>query len=174
MKLAKNLAFIAGVITTIVVVNSCQTVKTEHSQTLHEDAVVVTLIYSPSQHNTELTNTMYDNGSMVGTDYDGNTGIKVGKNLQITSTTIPERHGVVFQCKHGTFTIEGEALKYKVLHDKMARSVGDTVDILYQEEFRVTYEDVDDKNMKTANKLVETSRVLNRMDFIDAQIKVKK
>lgn len=144
----------------------CDDIRIEYSDTLHEKAVVVTLIYSPSQHNTELTNTMYNvdgKDGMIGTDWNGNTGIRVGKNLQITSTTIPEKYGVVFQCQHGTFTIEGSDQKYKILHDKLANSIRDTVDILYKEEFRVKYED---KNGQT----VETSRTLNDMDFLDAQI----
>jgi hypothetical protein len=144
----------------------CIRTETEYSDVLHERAVVVTLIYSPSEHKTELTNTAYSigNNDMIGTDYSGNTGIRIGKNCQITSTTIPEKYGVVFQCQHGTFTVEGSDQKYKVLHDKLNGSVRDTVDILYKEMYSVTYED---KNKDGKDEI--TSKVLQGLDFIDAQ-----
>ncbi len=161
---------------------SCTDVRTESSELKHEKATVVTMIYSPSQHKTEITRTAYNNLNTnsildedddlgiapvlkTGTDYDGNEGIKIGKNHQITSTTIPEKYGVVFQCEHGTFTIEGSKDKYRVLYHKLYNSVRDTVDILYKEEYLVTYEED-----KATGKKVETKRVLNRLDFIDAQI----
>lgn len=144
---------------------SCADVRIESSDVIHEKATVVTLLYSPSEHHTELKQTLYHQDGITGTDYDGNQGIRIGKDHQITSTTIPEKYGVAFQCQHGTFTIEGSDSKDRVLYNKLINSVRDTVDILYKEEYRVTYE----KDEKTGNK-VETSRVLNRLDFIDAQI----
>lgn len=166
---------------TLSVLSSCTDVRTEYSETLHEDAVVVTLIYSPSEHRTEITRTAYDNNGIfdddedddfglfnsvrTGTDYDGNEGIKISKNRQITSTTIPERHGV-FQCSHSTFTIEGTKPKYKVLYSKLYNSIRDTVDILYREEYRVTYEKKEGSDEK-----VQTQKILSKLDFIDAQIK---
>jgi hypothetical protein len=145
----------------------CEDVEYVNSGTLTEKAVVVTLIHSPSEHNTELTETAYDNNvnglsGLSGTDYNGNRGIKVGKNLQVTTTTIPERFGVAFQCSHGTFTVEGSEIKHRVLYDKMYGSVDDTVTILYVEQYRKTYETIDGVRKLISNTLYD-------LDFIDAQ-----
>jgi len=147
------------------ILTSCDDIRTEYSPVIHEKAVVVTLIYSPSEHKTELKQTLYHNDGISGTDYDGNQGVRIGKDLQITSTTIPEKYGVAFQCQHGTFTIEGSETKHRVLNNKMSNSVRDTVEILYKEEYRVKYE-----KDKTTGKTVEVERTLVDLDFIDAQI----
>ena len=141
---------------------SCDDVEIETSEMLKEKAVVVTLIHSPSEHHTELTQTAYHTNDLMGTDYEGNTGFKISKDLQITSTTIPERFGVAFQCEHGTFTVEGSETKHKVLYEKLLREVGDTVTILYKEQYRVTYREENGKRQMV-------SRVLSKLDFIDAQ-----
>jgi len=154
---------------------SCVDQEVETSGTLTEKAMVVTLIHSPSEHKTEITRTMHTHSSLLdeedndllgiastGVDYEGNSGIKISKNHQLTTTTIPEKFGVAFQCSHGTFTIEGSETKHKVLYDKLYRNVGDTVTILYKEEYLLTYE--------TENKVRKlVKRELRRLDFIDAQ-----
>ena len=145
-----------------VLLSSCADTEIETTGVLKEKAVVVTLIHSPSEHHTNLTQTAFDNGGMMGTDYNGNTGMKIGKNLQVTTTTIPEKFGVAFQCEHGTFTVEGSETKHKVLYDKLYREVGDTVTILYKEEYLLTYETKD--KVRTLVK-----RELRRLDFVDAQ-----
>lgn len=146
---------------------SCTDVRTESSELLHEKAVIVTMIYSPSEHKTEITKTASKsfNSDMTGTDWNGNEGVRISKNHQITTTVIPEKYGVVFQCQHGTFTIEGSEQKHQVLYHKLYNSIRDTVDILYKEQYLVTYEED-----KATKKSVETKRVLNKLDFIDAQI----
>jgi hypothetical protein len=141
---------------------SCADTETETTPVLTEKAVVVTLLFSPSEHNTEVTRTMYDHGGYTGTDYNGNSGVKIGKDYQVTTTTVPERFGVAFQCEHGTFTVEGEETKHRVLYNKLAASVGDTVTILYQEHYLRTYEKVNG-----VRKLVK--RELYDMDFLDAR-----
>ena len=147
----------------IIALTSCQDRRIESSDTMQEQATIVALIHSPSEHKTELTQTAFhNNNNIIGTDWNGNTGVKIGENLQITSTTIPEKFGVAFQCQHGTFTIEGSDTKHRVLYEKFIREVGDTVNILYKEQYLVTYVEVNGK------KEVE-SRVLNKLDFIDAQ-----
>ena len=125
----KNLFFI---LVTIALVG-CKDTEVLTTGILKEKAVVVTLIYSPSEHNTELTQTAFHNGSMMGTDYQGNQGIKVGNGMQLTTTEIPAKYGAAFQCEHGTFTVEGSETKHRVLYDKLSREVGDTVTILYKE-----------------------------------------
>jgi len=154
----KQIIFIVSLFTLV----GCADTEVLTTDTLKEKAVVVTLIHSPSEHHTELTQTAFHNGDMLGTDYDGNLGVKIGKNLQVTSTTIPERFGVAFQCEHGTFTIEGNETKHRVLYDKLSREVGDTVTILYKEIYILTYETKDKER-----KLI--SKVLSRLDFLDAQ-----
>lgn len=153
----KNLLFILPILFV-----GCQDVRIESSETLKEKAVIITLIHSPSEHHTDLTQTAFKTGVM-GTDFDGNTGIHVGGGMQITSTTIPEKFGVAFQCKHGTFTIEGSETKHQVLYNKLMKNVGDTINILYQEQYRVVYEE------NKEGKKVVTSRELYKLDFIDAQ-----
>lgn len=140
---------------------SCTDTEIQTSDVLKEKATVVTLIHSPSEHHTDLTQTAYKTGVM-GTDYNGNQGIHIGNGVQITTTTIPEKFGVAFQCEHGTFTVEGSETKHKVLYDKLYKSVGDTVTILYKEEYLLTYETKNDKR-----ELVK--RELRRLDFLDAQ-----
>jgi len=141
---------------------SCADTEIETTPILREKAVVVTTLFTPSEHRTEIRRTMHDHGGFTGTDYNGNTGIKVGKDHQLTTTTIPERFGVAFQCEHGTFTVEGEETKHRVLHDKLIASIGDTVTILYQEHYTRTYEKING-----VRKLVK--RELYDMDFLDAQ-----
>jgi hypothetical protein len=149
-------------IASIALLTSCDDTEIQETPVLKEKAVVVTLIHSPSEHKTELTQTAYDHSGMMGTDYDGNTGFKVSKNLQVTTTTIPEKFGVAFQCEHGTFTVEGSETKHKVLYDKLYREVGDTVTILYKEQYLLTYE--------TKNKeRVLVKKELRKLDFVDAQ-----
>jgi len=141
----------------------CDDVRTETSNILKERAIVVTLIHSPSEHNTELTSTMYHNdNSIIGTDWNANSGIKLGRGVQLTSTTIPEKFGVAFQCQHGTFTVEGSETKHRVLYDKLSPMIGDTVSVMYKEIYTVTYQKVNSKDSVI-------SRVLSKLDFIDAQ-----
>lgn len=146
----------------------------ERSGNLHEKAVIVSMIYSPSIHETKLTSTAMGVGGKyggMGVDYNGNEGMRVGKHMQITSTTVPEQYGVVFQCQHGTFTIQGPGTindntisKHKILYDKLNGHIRDTVDVIYKEIYDVTY----DKDK--SGKKVEISRVLVDLDFIDAQL----
>lgn len=158
-----------SILVLVTILSSCTDIRTEYSEIIHEKAIVVTLIYSPSEHHTELTHTAFptmgDDEGMIGTDYNGNTGFRVNKNLQITSTTIPEKYGVVFQCQHGTFTIEGSEQKHEILYSKLLNNTRDTVEVLYKEQYTVTYEE----NKQTGKK-EEVSRVLSDLDFIDAQV----
>lgn len=149
---------------TILAFIGCKETKIEISEVLTEKATVIALMYSPSEHHTDIEYTASDIGG-VGMDYDGNLGLKVGNNMQITSTTIPEKYGVAFQCTHGTFTVDGSEPKYQILYEKLLGSTGDTVNILYQEQYLVTYKE---RENDTDPQEIE-SRVLIRLDFIDAQ-----
>lgn len=152
-------------ILSVMLLTSCADTEIETTNILKEKAVVVTLIHSPSEHYTDVTTTMYNHGkgSLTGTDYNGNTGVRIGKNVQLTTTTIPEKFGVAFQCEHGTFTVEGSETKHKVLYDKLYRAVNDTVIILYKEKYLLTYDTKNDKRELVKRELI-------RLDFIDAQL----
>jgi hypothetical protein len=158
-KMKRSKFLVLGLILSL---TSCADTEIETTPILREKAVVVTTLYTPSEHRTEIRRTMVDHGGFTGTDYNGNTGVKLGRNHQLTTTTIPERFGVAFQCEHGTFTVEGKETKHRVLHDKLIASIGDTVTILYQEHYIRTYEKVNG-----IRKLVK--RELYDMDFLDAQ-----
>lgn len=153
----KNLLLLSSMI--ILLFGCSSNTKTEYSEVLHEKAVVVTLIFSPSEHRTNITNTAFgnDDDDILGTDWNGNMGLKISKNYQLTSTTIPEKYGVVFQCQHGTFTVEGSQQKHNVLYKKLQGNVKDTVDILYKEEYLVTYDENDKTKVLTGNWLIWTS-----------------
>ncbi len=147
----------------------------EQSANMYEKAVIVNMIYTPSKHDVHLGTTMMGdmNNPLGGVDMNGDKGIVIGKmngqTVQVSESTIPEKFGVVFQCQHGTFTIQGDGTKnnqvskYKILYDKLNGHIGDTVNVIYQEIYEVTYEKKNDKK-------VETKRVLVDLDFIDAQL----
>ena len=150
---------------------SCGPTK-EYSGDMNEKAIIISMIYSPSVHETKIEPTMAKMGGKyggLGIGYSGEQGMRIGKNMQITESTIPEQFGVVFQCQHGTFTIqgpgviEGQVSKYKVLYDKLNGHRGDTVNVIYQEIYNVTYK-------KQDGKKVEDKRVLVDLHFIDAQL----
>ena len=161
----KNVLFI--LIGLIFLTSSCNTKRVE-SGVLHEKAVIITAIYSPSEHHTSLGTTMMKdyNNPIGGVDMNGNHGVVIGKmhgqTVQISESTIPEKYGIVFQCQHGTFTIEGSEQKHKILYDKLRGNINDTVDVLYKEIYQVTTKD--DK---------EVERKLVDLDFIDAQKLIK-
>lgn len=94
-------------------------------------------------------------------DFGGNVGIGIGNGLQLSSVEVPERFGVAFKCKHGSFTSEGVDLRHKDLYNKFKE--GDKVNISYKEIYRVTYKD---KNNDGKKEVVE--RALIKLDFLDA------
>jgi hypothetical protein len=167
----KKILIILSIFTLGFFLISCGPVM-EKSGNLHEKAIIVNMIYTPSRHDIYLGKTIMKdyNNPLGGIDINGNKGIIIGEDMQISTSTIPEKYGVVFQCQHGTFTIqgdnkEGEISKYKILYDKLWGHVGDTVNVIYQEIYHVYYK----KNKETGKK-EETKRVLVDLDFIDAQL----
>ncbi|HLD55008.1 MAG TPA: hypothetical protein VJB35_01985 [Candidatus Nanoarchaeia archaeon] len=142
----------------------CKEIKTEVSNVLHEDAIVITKIYTPSRHDTDIElkamNLMEEEEGFgsVSMDYDGDFGIGIGNGLQISSSEVPEKYGVVFKCQHGTFTSQGSDERHKELYRKLQDNQG--VDVTYKEIYRTTYD---------KNDLVE--RVLTGFDFLDANPK---
>lgn len=164
----RKLTLFTGLILLITMIG-CNNTKREYSEVLHEDAIVVALIYSPSEHKISLEDNTYDYDNRTVTQSGDKTKIRISDGVSVTSSTIPERFGVAFQCQHGTFTIEGTEQKHKVLYNKLINNLHDTVDVLYKQEYLVTY---DDKNDDGVDEVV--TKVLDDLDFIDAQIKPKK
>lgn len=93
--------FVCGV---VIFLAGCQEVRREYSDTLHEDAMIVETVYTPSRHDSKVGLTAF-NAGLTGVDYSGNFGIRLGGGLQISSVTVPEKFAVVFKCQHGQFII---------------------------------------------------------------------
>lgn len=125
-----------------------QQVVTEYSDILHEDAVIVETVYTPSKHTTGLAPT-------VSIDLDGD--VHVG--LAVTAVTVPEKFAVVFQCPHGKFIITK-----KSVYDEHKDHTGKAVDVAYREQYRTTYD-----GSKGERELVE--RALVDYDFLTATLK---
>ena len=85
----------------------CQYQTEEYSPEMHEDAKVIAKIHNPSRHDSNLGLTAIKLGDSFGIDYGGDFGVSLGSGLQISSSEIPEKYGVLFECKHGRFTVEG-------------------------------------------------------------------
>ena len=147
---------------------ACKDVRTEKSAVLHEDAVVAARIYTPSTHDTQIGfkafNMVGSGAGSLSMDYDGNMGVGIGNGLQISSVTVPENYGVLFQCQHGNFTSQGPDARHQILYQQLHD--GQKVDVLYQEIYQATYDDTNDDGKK---ELLE--RVLVDFDFLDAQPK---
>jgi len=77
MKIMRNLSLI---LIGLVFFTSCNTKRIE-SGVLHEKSVVITSIYSPSEHHTSIGTTMMNdiNNPIGGVDMNGNHGVIVGK-----------------------------------------------------------------------------------------------
>jgi hypothetical protein len=146
----------------LLAIAGCKEVVREESQILHEDAMVVERIYSPSRHNTSVGLTAVKVGGGFGMDYRGNMGCRIGNGLQISSSTVPEKYGVMFKCQHGSFTSQGSDVRHKNLYQRL--KTGELVDVTYKEIYRTTYEDV-----KGTKKHEVIERVLVDFDFLDAQ-----
>ena len=86
-----------------------------YSTTRTEPAKVGKLLYVPSGE-----------GSGLGVGFDG-------KRTSVVSTdvTIPARYGIVFECDHGSFAVEGS--KWKALWQSLHE--GDSVTVEYRDEF---------------------------------------
>lgn len=162
MTMKKTLASIIGA--GLMLAAGCKEIRIEESSVLHEDATVTEKIYSPSRHDPELGFTAVKMGNSFGVDYGGNFGLSIGGGLQISSSEVPENYGVVFRCKHGSFTSQGSDDRHKNLYNKL--ETNQLADVTYKEIYRATYEDIENSRN---HKL--TSRVLTGFDFLDAQPK---
>ncbi|MBI2633473.1 MAG: hypothetical protein HYW78_03780 [Parcubacteria group bacterium] len=136
----------------------CQSVVTEYSETLKEDAVILETVYTPSTHETVLEQSYgsYGSNSMIGYGSSG-TGIRLGNSgLQVTEVRHPEKFAVVFKCKHGKFIISRKAI-----YDRFNGLDGSKVVVSYREVYKTTFDDESGQK-----KMI--SRILMDYDFIDA------
>lgn len=138
--------FVCGIVLLLI---GCQEVKREFSDTLHEDAVIIETVYTPSRHNSELGLTLIKTGP-IGMDFGGNFGIRLGSGLQISSVTVPEKFAIVFKCQHGQFIITR-----KEVYEKLKNHKGKAVDVAYREIYRTTYETKSGKKQVVERVLVD-------------------
>lgn len=123
------------------------------SETMSEQASVIAPIYTPSKHESNLTYNLTGGGmGGVGIGIDGNIGIGIGSGLMITSSTIPEKYAIVFQCKHGEFIVEG-----REIYQQLSLMTGKEVTVYYKEIYREEYD-------RYADTLI--SRTLEKYDFL--------
>lgn len=149
--------FVCGI---VLLSTGCKEIKREFSDTLHEDAVIIETVYTPSRHNAELGLTLIKTGpGPIGMDFGGNFGIVLGGGLQISSVTVPEKFAIVFKCQHGQFIITR-----KETYEKLKNHKGKTVDVAYREVYRTTYDTKDGEK-----QVVE--RVLVDYNFLTATLK---
>jgi hypothetical protein len=151
----------------ILTLSGCDSYRSERSPVLHEDARVAAKIHSPSRHNTDIGFTAIKLGGSFGMDYGGNFGLRIGNGMQLSSTSIPEKYGILFECQHGNFTSQGSDERHKNLYNRL--QTNDIVDVTYRELYEVHYSDV---NNDGKQEVVE--RKMYAMDFLDAQVKTNK
>lgn len=147
---------LCGVVLLLLV--GCQENRREYSETIHEDAAIAEIVYTPSRHDSKIDLTLIRTGPM-GIGYSGNFGIRIGGGLQINDVTVQEKFAIVFKCQHGQFIVQN-----KEIYDKLKDHKGKTVDVTYREIYRTTY---DTKN----GKKQVTKRTLTGYDFLDATLK---
>jgi len=158
LKMRNKYSFLTSLLLSSSFVLGCSGRETrrEVSDILHEDAIVVDVVYTPSRHGS---------GAGLGPtiDFDGNIGI----SFSSVSVNIPEKYAVVFKCEHGKFISAGTDARHKELWERLQE--GQDVDVTYREIFESTYEDIDKDGKKDLIK-----RKLIAYDFLDAQLKEKK
>lgn len=95
----------------------CSCYKTEYGPVQSEPGTVKQLTYVPAGHGS---------GTGVGFSASGNAVVTMN------SVDIPARYGIVFECQHGTFAVDGHEKLWKQLRE------GQEVTIRYRVEYRVT------------------------------------
>lgn len=132
--------------------------KTEiaRSDILEEDAMVVDLVYTPSQHGSGV-------GAGPSIDMTGEGGLGIA--IVSVSVDIPEKYAIVFKCQHGKFIIECNTPGRKELWQKLDE--GQKVKVKYKEVYELVYLIYKDENKKKVKELVE--KRLKKYDFLTAE-----
>lgn len=113
------LRFIAGLLMAAILIPGCGP-DLEYSEPKTEPGRVAKLIFVPSGHGDDVA---------VGV----NTGKGGGVTVTPVSIDIPQRYGIVFECQHGTFAVEGD--KWVGLWKSLKE--GQEVTIQYREVYEV-------------------------------------
>lgn len=158
MKILKNFSGLFLMVLLTLILTACgprKKTEVEFSPVLEEDAVVVDLVYTPSQH-----------GSGVGVgpsiDMTGEGGLGIA--IVPVSVDIPEKYAIVFKCQHGKFIIECNTPERKALWQKLDE--GQKVRVQYKEVYKVTYLIYKDENKRKVKELV--AKNLKKYDFLTA------
>jgi hypothetical protein len=141
-----------------VLLNGCQEVRREVSETLYEDAVIAEVVYTPAHHKSQLGISAYKTGP-IGVDFGGNVGLRIGGGMQVSRVKAREKFAVVFECQHGQFIVSR-----KEVYEKLKDYEGRRVRVAYQEVYRTTYETTDGEKRVIARDLVDYA-------FLDAVLK---
>ncbi len=139
MKTSKGIVLFCAVLI-ILISSACREIKMVLSPEMTEEATVADLVYTPSNHGSDISPTMNMNGDL---------------GVAFTSIDILERYAVVFQCQHEKFIVQSDQTKAKELWTRLKKD--QKVTVRYRERYEETFDD---------EKLVE--RRLKKYDFIDA------
>lgn len=141
---------ILGVFVCLLIIG-CETerIETEYSNYLYEDAKVIDLVFSPAMHGEGKGSGITVKGDSVSV---------------ITKISIPEQYNTVFECQHGKFIISGKEI-YSKFH------VGDLVQIIYREEYKVTHQKQKASTGEKSWKPVQ--KELIKYDFIEARMQTQ-
>lgn len=96
-------------------------VETKTSEMLYEEAEVVDVIYTPSQHDSNVSMGFTTSGDV---------------SLTPVSVDLPTTYAIVFRCSHGKFVIQGTTDKYKQYWENFRE--GQIVTISYKEVYEIS------------------------------------
>ena len=135
----------------------CKDVRREFSETLHEEAVIENVVYTPSKHESRVEPSIGGSGA-IGFGPSGIV-IRMGKSIQITNVTVPEKFALGFRCQHGQFIISR-----KEVYEKFKDHKGNMVDVTYHEVYKTTYDTKDGEKQVVARELTD-------YNFLNATLK---
>jgi hypothetical protein len=96
------------------------------SPELTEKATVADLVYTPSNHGSNINPSVH-----ITSEGD------LGLGLTFTEVDIPEKYAVVFQCQHGKFIVQDNQKKAKELWNRL--KTGQEVMVWYNEVYQEDY-----------------------------------
>lgn len=117
----KKWIFLVCLLAIISIVAGCR--EKRESGVLHESATVRELIFTPEQH-----------GSGIGVGY--NTGKGGGGVVSPIVIDVKATYGVLFQCRHGNFVVQGDDEFHENLWKRMRK--GERVIVSYKETYWVS------------------------------------
>lgn len=125
---SKRYAILLSIVLLTVVLAGCDYKDSvqKRSSELAEPATVVDLVYTPSNHGSDVSPSVH-------MTEDGNLGL----GLTFTEIHVPEKYAVVFQCQHGKFIIQDDQAKAKELWSRLKD--GQKVTVRYNEVYEEVY-----------------------------------